>query len=143
MAAHLGHRRRGGVEIGADEIAPLLGVELRRNAGRADQIAEHHREIAPLADRFRNLRRWGRRRTTRGRGRRWRGGSRAVPGSERPQDLAAMTEQDSELFQILIRQIGEYAEVYRVLSEALRVLGHTELFEPVCYFLVGGHRLPR
>jgi hypothetical protein len=45
---HLGDRRRGGVEIGADEIAPFLGVELSGNAGRADEIAEHHREIAPL-----------------------------------------------------------------------------------------------
>ena len=34
MAAHLGHRRRSGIEIGADQIAPLLGIELRGNAGR-------------------------------------------------------------------------------------------------------------
>jgi hypothetical protein len=49
MAAHLRHRRRGGVKIGADEVAPFLGIELRRNAARADQIAEHDREITPLA----------------------------------------------------------------------------------------------
>ena len=35
MAAHLRDRRRGGIEIGADQIAPLLGIELRGNAGRA------------------------------------------------------------------------------------------------------------
>ena len=29
MAAHLRHRRRSGVEIGADQVAPLLGIELR------------------------------------------------------------------------------------------------------------------
>ena len=52
MAAHLVDRRRSGVEIGADEVAPLLGIELRGNAGRADQIAEHHREIAALAGHF-------------------------------------------------------------------------------------------
>ena len=52
MTAHLRHRRRGGIEIGADEVAPLLGIELRGNAGRTDQIAEHHREVAPLAGGF-------------------------------------------------------------------------------------------
>jgi hypothetical protein len=29
MAAHLHHRRRSRVEIGADQVAPLLGIELR------------------------------------------------------------------------------------------------------------------
>ena len=52
MAAHLGHRRRGGIEIAADKVAPFLGIELRGNAGRAHQIAEHHREIAALASGF-------------------------------------------------------------------------------------------
>jgi hypothetical protein len=39
-------RRRGGVEIGADEVASLLGIKLRGNAGRTYQIAEHHRWTA-------------------------------------------------------------------------------------------------
>ena len=56
MAAHLGDRRRGGIEIGADEVAPFLGIELRGNAGRTDQVAEHHREIAALAQRLRRTR---------------------------------------------------------------------------------------
>jgi hypothetical protein len=49
MAAHAHHLRRGSIKIGANEVAPLLGIELRRNAGRTHQIAEHHREIAALA----------------------------------------------------------------------------------------------
>ena len=49
VAAHLRHRRRGGIEIGADQIAPLLGIKLRGNAGRTHQIAEHHREVAALS----------------------------------------------------------------------------------------------
>ena len=32
-----------------DEIAPLLGIGLRGNARRTDEIAEHHREAAALA----------------------------------------------------------------------------------------------
>ena len=34
LAAHLRHRRRGGIEIGADQIAPFLGIEFRGDAGR-------------------------------------------------------------------------------------------------------------
>jgi len=34
VAAHPRHRRRGGVEISADQIAPFLVIELRGNAGR-------------------------------------------------------------------------------------------------------------
>ena len=48
VTAHFRNRGRSGVEIGPDEIAPLLGVELRGNPGRAYQVAEHHREIAAL-----------------------------------------------------------------------------------------------
>jgi len=46
--AHLRHRLRRGVEVGADQIAPILGVERGRNGGRADQIAEHHGEMPPF-----------------------------------------------------------------------------------------------
>ena len=48
MAAKIGHRRRSLVEIGVDEVAPVLGVELRGEARRADEIAEHHRDRAAL-----------------------------------------------------------------------------------------------
>src|SRR5215467_15746582 len=52
MAAHLHHRRRGSIEVGADQIAPVLGVELSGNAGRTHQIAEHDGQIAALANLF-------------------------------------------------------------------------------------------
>ena len=48
MAAKSGHRLRRFVEIGVDEVAPVLGVELRGKARRADKIAEHHRDRAAL-----------------------------------------------------------------------------------------------
>ena len=44
MAAKIGHRRRSLVEIGVDEVAPVLGVQLRGEARRADEIAEHDRD---------------------------------------------------------------------------------------------------
>jgi hypothetical protein len=45
MAAHLRHRRRRGVEINADQIAPVFGIEPCRDAGRTHEIAEHHRNV--------------------------------------------------------------------------------------------------
>ena len=42
------NRARRLIEIGADELAPILGVELRGHAGRPDEIAEHHRDRTAL-----------------------------------------------------------------------------------------------
>jgi hypothetical protein len=47
-SAHLRHRRGRCVEIGADQIAPILGVEPSRNGGRAHKIAEHDGDRASL-----------------------------------------------------------------------------------------------
>ena len=41
-SAHLRHCGRGRVEVGAEQIAPILDVETGRKAGRSDKIAEHH-----------------------------------------------------------------------------------------------------
>jgi hypothetical protein len=43
-----------------------------------------------------------------------------------------MAEKDSDVLEVLIRQIGENAEVNPILGKTLRVLGHAELIEPVC-----------
>ena len=48
MAAKPGHRRRSFVEIGVDEVAPVLRVELCGEARRADEIAEHDCDRAAL-----------------------------------------------------------------------------------------------
>jgi hypothetical protein len=37
-----------GAVIGGDDLAIILGIEAPRQRGRADEIAEHHRELAPL-----------------------------------------------------------------------------------------------
>jgi hypothetical protein len=41
-AAYLRRSLRRSVEVGADQIAPILGIEPRREAHRVDEIAEHH-----------------------------------------------------------------------------------------------------
>jgi len=50
VTTHIHDRRRGSIEIGADQVTPLLGIKLRGNAGRTHKIAEHDREIATLAN---------------------------------------------------------------------------------------------
>jgi hypothetical protein len=48
MSAEVRYRRRGFVEIGAYEIAPVFGVQFSGDARRADEIAEHHGDRATL-----------------------------------------------------------------------------------------------
>jgi TIR domain len=48
MTAVLGDRLGGVIEISANEIAPVLGVECSRQTRRADQIAEHDRDRPAL-----------------------------------------------------------------------------------------------
>jgi hypothetical protein len=36
------------------QIAPVLRIKPRRDAGRAYKVAEHHRDMAPLASSFYN-----------------------------------------------------------------------------------------
>jgi hypothetical protein len=48
MPTHLRNGRGRRVEVAADEIAPVLGVERGGEAGRADEIAEQDREMAAL-----------------------------------------------------------------------------------------------
>ena len=37
-----------GAVIRPDYLAQILGIEVRRERGRADEVAEHHRELPPL-----------------------------------------------------------------------------------------------
>jgi hypothetical protein len=45
---------------------------------------------------------------------------------DRSQQFAAMAKQDAELLKILVRQIGEYAEIDRILMECSLVLFEAE-----------------
>ena len=126
MAAHLRHRRRSGIEIGADKVAPFLGIELRGNPGRADQIAEHHGEIAALADSLGS-----------GRNSRWRRGSLCRSGRMREsfgwrlflvritaqrsdgveQRAAVPDKADAQILQVLRRQARQDLLVDRIVAE--------------------------
>ena len=48
-----------------------------------------------------------------------------------------MPKRDADIFEVLISQMGKYRDINFVLGKALGVLGHAELFEPVCNLLHG------
>jgi hypothetical protein len=50
---------------------------------------------------------------------------------DRAQHLAAITEYDTKVFQVLVCQILEDREINSVLDKTIGVLGHAEFFEPV------------
>ena len=56
----LGRHLGDGAMVGGDDLAQILGIEPRRQRGRADEIAEHHRQLTPFArPSARELRRGG------------------------------------------------------------------------------------
>src|SRR6516162_3112884 len=86
-AIEFGYRSSDGVVIGGDDLAQILGIESSGELGRADQIAEHHRQLPTL-----------------GGGRRSAGGSRAprVKRSDSVEKPPAMPDQgDPEILEIL------------------------------------------
>jgi len=122
----------------ADDLTNVLGVEARRERGRADEVAEHDRELAALG---------GVKLARRGRCPSRNGDCRCalLNGFEignRAQQLAAMAEQDAQLLQILIRQIGEDAEIDPVLAKRLRVLLQTDLAKPTVDVQIQSPSLP-
>jgi hypothetical protein len=111
------------IEIGPDEVAPFFSVEACGNSGRIHQIAEHHRDVAAFAG---NLRRRhdsrGRNRERCQRGSRRRRGCRLAEVRDFTQQLASTTERHPDLFEVLIREIGQDGKADVVLDKPLRVL---------------------
>ena len=56
-----------------------------------------------------------------------------------PQHFPPMPEKDADLLEVLISQIAKDRDINAIFGKALRVLGHAELFEPICNLL---HRGP-
>ena len=135
LTAHLRDCRRSRIEIGANQVAPFLGIEPRGDAGRIHQIAEHHCDVPALAAASTRRssaavprRRVGAGMTGAERAAAW---LRVVKLGYRAQHLAPITEHDADFLQVLIGQVGEDGEINAVFSKTLRILGHAELFEPV------------
>ena len=99
--------------IRGDYVAEIFDIQVCRKPGRANQIAEHHRELAAFRvippQRFNGC---------------------SVVG-DGPEYLATVAQQDSQLLQVLIRQVGKHAEINAVGGKALGVLPEIELRQPV------------
>jgi hypothetical protein len=120
------------VVIGTEYTAQVLWIELGRQGRGADEVAEHHGELTAFGGVLWSCFGYG------GRMRCDRGITGKLP--DRAEHLAAITEQDAQLLQVMVCQIGENAEINTVLCETLRVLGHAEIFKPVGNLLHGRHR---
>ena len=126
MAAETRHRGGGLVEVGPDEIAPVLGVEPRRKACRADEVAEHHGDRTPLGHKLVTLGRNGLMRE-RGSVRRLRGG-KSSDCVEQPSSVA--DRSDANVLEVVRRQPRQHVRVDLVLSKFLLVLTEAETAKP-------------
>ncbi len=106
-----------GVLIGADLLAQFLGVEPRRQRRRADEIAEHHRQLPPLGGvlRLRAGRCGGRRRCL--------GGGQTGDGFE---ETLAVPERHTKLLEVDLRQLRQGLRVRSRLRGPSRRLGRSE-----------------
>ena len=116
--------------IGRNDLAQVLRVHAGGERRRADQVREHHRDLAAFGGVL-GLR-LGQRRL-----RRCRSGTGKL--RNRREHLPPMPERDAKLLEVLIGQMAKDREINVVLGKALRVLGHAERFEPIRNLL---HRGP-
>ena len=101
---------RAGVLIGVDDLAHVLGIEPRRQRGRADEVAEHDGELAPFGGV--------------GLGRR---GGRGVQRLDRGHHLAPMANRgDAEILEIVERQLRQHGAVDGIVAERRLVLSQAE-----------------
>jgi hypothetical protein len=101
--------------VGADNLAQILGIVPRRQRRRADEVAEHDGQLAPLG--------------LAGRGARGIGdGTRpfAAQSGDRGQQPATMSDRgDAEADQIIGRQLGQHLRIDVVGREGRRILPET------------------
>ena len=121
-ANHLGHA----AVIGADHLAQLFGIEPRRQRRRADEVAEHHRQLPPFG--LRLGRRTGSLRrlfvSRRGRG-------ALAQRRDRFEEPAAIADHgDADLLEILPGQLGEYLGVDAVVAKRRLVLLEPQAPQP-------------
>jgi hypothetical protein len=117
-----GHR----ILIGADHLAHVLGVELRRQRRRADQIAKQHRQLPPLSP-GRTIcllsgSSFARRRSS-------------ITNSlgevgDRPQQLLAVAEQDAKLLQVGLGDVGQHLVIDRVRFKRVGVALQPKFAQP-------------
>ena len=127
MAAKIGHRRRSFVEIGVDEVAPVLGVELCGETRRADEIAEHHRDRTALG---RCLKALGWSRLRRGSGNVRRTTCAGYYGDRVEQPSSIANNRNANVLEVVNRQPRQQVRVDLVVPELLLVLAEPKTAKP-------------
>jgi hypothetical protein len=84
-----------------DQLAQVLGIEPCRERRRADQIAEHHRQLPPLGGRGRRRQAGRRIGVPRGRG------LAVCEIRDRTKQQAPMAEGEAELLEVFVGQLGQ------------------------------------
>jgi len=107
--------------VSADNPAQIFGIEPRRQRGRADQIAEHHRQLPPLRGvlRPRTGRCGGRRRCL--------GGGQTGDGSE---ETLAVPQWHTKLLEIGVGQLRQDIGVDLTRAKQRLILSEAEIPEP-------------
>jgi hypothetical protein len=114
-----------GVLIGAELLAQFLGIEPGRQRRRADQIAEHHRQLPPLGGVLGlSTGRGGARRRCLGQ---CPGGGQTGDGS---QQTLAVPERHTELLEIGLGQLRQDIGVDFTRAKQRLVLSETKTSEP-------------
>ena len=129
VAAKPRHGVRRLVEIGIEDIAPVFHVEPRGEAGRTDQIAEHHRDRAALG--IQGAKVCGAEAGAAATSRRL--GSAPFGRHTRCYGLQqsfAVAERDAELFEVAVSEIGEHVHIDLVVAKLLPVLTEAKSAQP-------------
>ena len=117
---------RDGVLVGADDLAHVLGIERRRQRGRADQIDEHHGQLPALSCR-RPRHGWGPASARFCQPRQSWLGQRG----DRLQELAAVPDDgDANVFEVVGGQLRQNVGRNLVLPERLLVALQPQLSQP-------------
>ena len=127
MAAQPAHRRRSFVEIGVDEVAPVLRVQLRGEARRADKIAEHDCDRTALGRCLKALR-WSRLRRGSGNVRRRTRAGYDGDRVEQPSSIA--NNRNANVLEVVNRQPRQQVRVDLVVPELLLVLAEPKTAKP-------------
>jgi hypothetical protein len=109
VAVEGGDRRGHRVAVGAEQPAQVLGVEPHRQRGGADQVADHHGEVAALV-------------VVRARVRRQCG--------HRVEDPPSVRGRHADRLEVGIGEVGQHVEVDALLGEGGREVGRAEGLQP-------------
>ena len=126
-AAEQGDRARHRVLVVADDVTRLLGVEPCSQRRGANEVREHHRQLAPLGC-GRPYRRcgiaWGALFCLRSQ-------SRFRQNGNRFEELATMPDDgDANVFEIVSSQLGQNPGINLVVPECLLVALQPQLLQP-------------